>query len=77
MIVLYYNVIAKMAKSHSLLIDIGQGLSLMMGLPTINTWKTRERPKKAKEGTLGFNTQTNNLEYWDGSAWLAASMSKE
>lgn len=66
-----------MAKKSQLFIDIGQGLSLMLGLPTINTWKTRERPKKAKPGTLGFNTQTNNLEYFDGSSWLAASMSKE
>lgn len=56
------------------MIEIGQGLFLMAGLPTIASWKTAERPKKAKAGTFGFNLETNNLEYWDGSSWLAASM---
>lgn len=65
-----------MAKNPPIMIDIGQGLSIMMGLPTISTWVSRERPKKPKAGTLGFNTQTNNLEYYDGSTWLTASMDK-
>lgn len=66
-----------MAKGgHPLLVDIGEGLSLMIGLSPIARWKTIERPKNAKSGTFGFNTQTNNLEYWDGTAWLAASMSE-
>ena len=65
-----------MASNSSLLIDIGQGLSLMIGLPRINSWKTPERPEKAKRGTFGFNQETNNLEYWDGSSWFAASLKK-
>lgn len=65
-----------MPKKFPLLVEIGPGLSMMMGLPTISTWKTAERPKKAKSGTFGFNTQTNNLEYWNGTDWLAASMSE-
>jgi len=56
--------------------DIGQGLSMMIGLLTITSWNTKERPINAKRGTFGFNTQTNNLEYWDGSAWFAAAMSE-
>ena len=64
-----------MAKNAPLLIDIGQGLSLMIGLPTIASWDTAGRPKKARRGTFGFNFQTNNLEYWDGTIWLAAPMS--
>lgn len=63
-----------MAKNSSLLVDIGQGLSLMLGLPTISAWKTQDRPKKAQRGTFGFNIQTNSLEYWNGSVWYAASM---
>jgi len=64
-----------MAKTNSqILVDIGQGLSMMLGLPTIGSWKTTDRPKKAKKGTLGFNSQTNNLEYWDGTVWFKASM---
>ena len=65
-----------MAKNFRPLIDIGQGLSIMIGLPRIASWKTTERPKKAKKGTIGFNSQTKNLEYWDGTAWWAAPLSK-
>ncbi len=65
-----------MAGSSHLLIDIGQGLSLMVGVPKIASWKTKGRPKNPKNGTFGFNTETGNLEYWNGSDWLAAPMSK-
>ena len=63
-----------MAKHSALLIDIGPGLSIMASLPTLDSWKTSNRPKKAKAGMIGFNIQTNNLEYWDGNNWFAASM---
>lgn len=65
-----------MQKNSPLLIDIGQGLSLMIGLPTIATWETSERPKKAQPGTFGFNKETNHLEYFDGQAWLEAQMNE-
>ena len=57
------------------MVEIGQGLSIVVGLPTIASWRTADRPKKAKLGTFGLNLQTNNLEYWDGSNWLSAEMS--
>ena len=63
-----------MAKNQPVLIDIGQGLSISVGLPTIAYWKTINRPKKARPGTLGFNTDTNSLEYNDGENWLKAPM---
>ena len=66
-----------MAKNRRLLIDIGQGLSVMVGLPTIASWVTKDRPKDAKPGTFGFNTQSNTLEYWDGTSWLAARMEED
>lgn len=66
-----------MPKNSPLLLDIGQGLSIMLGLPTITSWDSASRPAKAKPGTLGFNFQTNHLEYWDGTSWLAASMSED
>ncbi|MCR4324767.1 MAG: hypothetical protein NUV69_03720 [Candidatus Curtissbacteria bacterium] len=65
-----------MARSKPLLIEIGQGLSLMLGLPTITSWNTQSRPKNPKSGTFGFNLETNSLEYWDGKSWFAASLSK-
>ncbi len=55
-------------------IEIGKGLYRMVGLPAVATWDNKSRPKKAKAGTLGFNSQTNSLEYWNGSYWLAAQM---
>ena len=65
-----------MAKKNTrLLFDLGQGLSIMVGLPRIASWDTNGRPKKAKKGTFGFNSQTNYLEYLTGSIWLKAPMS--
>jgi len=64
-----------MQKNSPIFIDIGQGLSVMVGLPTIPSWNTPERPKKPAKGTFGFNTKTKNLEYWDGSDWFEAPMS--
>ena len=58
-----------------LFIDIGQGLSMMIGLPTIASWNTAGRPEKPKAGTFGFNYQTSNLEYWDGTSWFSAALS--
>ena len=64
-----------MPRSKPLFIELGDGISLKIGLPTISSWNTRSRPKKPKAGTLGFNQKTNSLEYWDGKSWFAASMS--
>jgi len=66
-----------MTRSQSIFIDIGEGLSMMIGLPAISTWKTQSRPKKAKRGTLGFNLQTNRLELYDGSNWYEAPLKQK
>jgi len=66
-----------MEKNYPLLLNVGQGLFLMLGMPKIASWKTKGRPKNAKQGILGFNLQTNNLEYYDGSNWYAASMGRK
>ncbi len=65
-----------MDKNSQILVDIGQGLSIVAGLLTISSWNTAGRPKNAKRGTFGFNSQTSSLEYWDGTDWLAAPMEK-
>jgi hypothetical protein len=65
-----------MPKGSQLLIELGEGLSLMVGLPRIATWKTPSRPKKPRRGMVGFNSQTKSLEYFNGSDWFAASMGK-
>ena len=64
-----------MPKNSPLFIDIGPGLSMMVGLPKISTWDKKSRPKKPEKGTLGFNSEKKQLEYWDGTGWFAASMS--
>lgn len=63
-----------MATHSSVLLDIGKGLSLMVGLPRIASWDEKSRPKYPTRGTFGFNTNTNHLEYYDGENWYAASM---
>lgn len=65
-----------MRKNSPLFLDIGHDLFIMLGLPKIPTWGISDRPKKAKRGTLGFNTKTNSLEYYDGAFWFAAIMRK-
>jgi hypothetical protein len=66
-----------MAKNTGLFVDIGQGLYSLIGLPRISSWNTAGRPKNPNRGTFGFNYQTNNLEYWDGSYWFKALLSKD
>ena len=66
-----------MTKNSQLLVDIGKGLSLAIGLPTIGSWKTSTRPVNAKRGTFGFNTETSSLEYWNGSDWFRVQMNKK
>ncbi len=63
-----------MAKNSSVLINIGQGMSIMAGLPTISYWDEQQRPKNPKPGTIGFNTNTRSLEYWNGTDWLSAQL---
>jgi hypothetical protein len=63
-----------MAKNSQLLVDIGQGLSLAIGLPTLASWDKNSRPKNAKRGTFGFNLETNCLEYFDGEVWFRAPL---
>jgi hypothetical protein len=65
-----------MAGNQTIMLNIGQGLSLIIGMPTISTWKSKARPRKAKSGTFGFNSQTNKLEYYDGKDWYEANMDK-
>jgi hypothetical protein len=38
----------------------------MMAVPC---WTTAERPKKPLMGTLGFNTDKNVLDVWNGKKW--------
>jgi len=63
-----------MPKDSPLFIDVGQGLSLPIGQPTISTWNTPGRPKKPMKGAFGFNSQTNSLEFWNGAVWLTAQL---
>jgi len=57
-------------------ITAGQGASALLGLERIPSWNAAGRPKKAREGIFGFNSQTKNLEYWNGSVWLKLRMKK-
>lgn len=63
-----------MGDNQQLFINVGKSFSLMLGLPRVATWDTNGRPKNARRGTLGFNTETNSLEYFNGSHWLAGTL---
>lgn len=64
-----------MAKKSQVLVDIGQGLTIALGLPTVASWTTNTRPQDAKRGTFGFNNDTMSLEYWTGTDWYRVQMS--
>lgn len=63
-----------MAAQSTVLLDLGQGLSMMVGLPKIASWQEKDRPKNPTRGTFGFNTNSNSLEYFDGENWYLAQM---
>lgn len=56
--------------------DIGQGLSMTLGIPIIADWTSPDRPKSPKKGTFGFNSDTNSFEFWNGSTWLTSKLTK-
>lgn len=64
-------------KNKQILLDMGQGVSLLLGYPTIASWTNKTRPKKARPGTFGFNNETSNFEYFDGNDWYSELMKEE
>ena len=42
----------------------------------IPSWNIFGRPLNPKTGLIGFNSQTNSLEIWDGKLWLKLHMKK-
>jgi len=63
-----------MPKNSPVFLEVGQGLSVQIGMPTITYWTTPGRPKSPKKGTFGFNSDTNSLEFWNGTVWLTANL---
>ena len=66
-------------KNHPIIareVAIGEGISRPISRHRIPSWNIPGRPKKAKIGTIGFNFQTNYLEYWNGSRWLKLRMKR-
>lgn len=61
-------------KNSPIFMDIGNGLSTIVGSQKIPSWNSAGRPANPSSGTFGYNFQTNNLEYWNGSNWLATQM---
>jgi hypothetical protein len=42
----------------------------------VPSWNLVGRPKKARIGTVGFNLETNCLEFWSGIRWYVLPMKK-
>lgn len=66
-----FSIYPEFSKNAPLYIDIGGGLSSIVGIPRIPTWNTLGRPVKPKRGTYGLNTETKRLEVWNGSFWFS------
>lgn len=64
----------EMSKNLSMLVDIGDHLSVRVGPSRMATWNTLGRPTNPRTGTIGFNTQTNMLETWHGNSWFTAPL---
>lgn len=56
--------------NRQLLIDSIGGKVIELGNSTINTWNTAGRPT-GKLGIIGFNTETSELEIYNGSSWIS------
>ncbi len=61
-------------KNAPVFMSIGNGLSTIMGNQRIPSWNTAGRPSSPKSGVFGYNFQTQNLEYWTGTGWVALQM---
>lgn len=66
--------ISSFFKNAPFYFDIGGGLSMMLGQGRVATWNTNGRPSSPKRGTVGLNTQLNQLEIYNGSAWYKVAM---
>lgn len=53
-----------------LYLGIGSDLSIRLGGPRMPFWTTGARPATPLDGIYGFNTDTNAIEVWSGSAWV-------
>lgn len=41
----------------------------MIGKPRLSFWDTSSRPSSPRTGTYGFNSETNKIEFWNGTNW--------
>ena len=64
-----------MSAPHPIFLDVGNGLRILLGSHDIVTWVTATRPVNPEPGTLGFNTETNQIELWYESSWFTLPLS--
>lgn len=56
-------------KNQPFYLDIGQGLSMMLGAPRLAVWGTNGRPQNPRLGEVGINDELGQIEVWIGS-WI-------
>ncbi len=61
-------------RNSPLFMEIGNGLSTIVGQQKIPSWNNAGRPANPAPGTFGFNFETNNLEFWNGNYWFTSPM---
>jgi hypothetical protein len=55
--------------NKQLILDSLGDLCTQLGLPRLPTWNTTGRPSSPKEGTFGYNIETNAFEIYANGSW--------
>jgi hypothetical protein len=55
--------------NRNLSLKIGSGLSRQINPTKIDTWAEATKPSPAETGMLGYNTEIDKLELYDGATW--------
>jgi hypothetical protein len=53
--------------------DIGNKLSIRLMRSRVSTWNTAGRPT-GKTGEIGYNTEEDQLEVYDGAGWKKVAL---
>jgi len=56
-------------KNQPFYLEIGDGLSMILGAPRMVIWGTNGRPQNPRLGEFGFNDELNQIEIWNGQEW--------
>ncbi len=62
------------ASNKNIHIDSVGGMVLQLGTGRVPSWNTAGRPAAPDLCTIGYNSQTDDLELWNGTAWKTVAL---